>query len=145
MQANYTTKSATETIKLGEELGTTLRGGDLVLLAGELGGGKTQFAKGIAKALGIGETVVSPTFTIERSYQGKTYTLHHLDLYRTQDDREIYSQIQEYISSPLDITVIEWPENMVDLKTKSHYLVNFTYTDDDNRAITFSKVGAEWS
>ncbi len=145
MRANYTTKSATETTKLGEELGITLKGGDLVLLTGELGGGKTQFTKGIAKALGISETVVSPTFTIERTYQGKTFTLHHLDLYRTHEDREIQSQIEEYVTSPLDITVIEWPENMTILASKNHYLVNFSYTDDDNRVITFSKVGAEWS
>jgi tRNA A37 threonylcarbamoyladenosine biosynthesis protein TsaE len=70
MQKKFITKSDQETIALGFKLGSELCGGEFIALTGDLGGGKTQFTKGIAKALGITETVVSPTFTIERIYQG---------------------------------------------------------------------------
>jgi len=147
MLGNYTTKSAAETASLGEKLGATLKGGELVLLAGELGGGKTQFTKGIAKALGIAETVVSPTFTIERVYAGKTLVLHHFDLYRTRQDREILEQITEFTKSPLDVTVVEWPENLTALTGFNHILVDFNYVEneDNERKISITRRGDEWS
>jgi len=65
----YTTKSSDETVNLGEKIGSQLRGGELITLTGDLGGGKTQLTKGIARGIGITETVVSPTFMIERIYE----------------------------------------------------------------------------
>lgn len=146
MQGSFTTKSAAETVSLGEKLGATLKGGDLVFLRGELGAGKTQFTKGIAKELGVADTVVSPTFTIERIYEGKRLVLHHFDLYRTHEDREIREQIIEFQSSPLDVTVVEWPENLAALAEMSHYEVSFKYVnDEEDREIKISEKGDRWS
>lgn len=147
MQGNYTTKSAAETVSLGEKLGTTLKGGELVLLRGELGGGKTQFTKGLAKALGTTETIVSPTFTIERVYEGKSLVLHHFDLYRTKQDREILEQVTEFTRLPLNVTVVEWPENLVALLRFNHILVEFSYVEneDNERKIIIMKRGDKCS
>lgn len=145
MSETFITKSAEETTKLGEKIGKSLKGGDLLLLTGDLGGGKTQFTKGVARALGISEMVVSPTFTIERAYQGKRLTLHHFDLYRTHEDRELFEEISEFTRSSNDITVVEWPENMKSLSEFPHTLISFEYLEDNERKLTLEKVGDEWS
>ena len=80
-----TSNSAGETIKYGQLLAQTLKKGQgaMIALEGDLGGGKTQFAKGIALGLGIVENVISPTFVIRRDYQGEKQKLFHYDFYRT--------------------------------------------------------------
>ena len=75
------TKSANETISLGKKVGELLSPGDVVLLDGDLGAGKTTLTKGIGEALGVFRTINSPTFTIMKMYEGK-YPLYHMDLYR---------------------------------------------------------------
>lgn len=145
MQGISITKSSAETIDLGAKLASSFNGSELVLLRGDLGAGKTQFTKGIARALGSTETVTSPTFTIEKIYPGKLLTLHHFDLYRIKEDKEIEAQMQELLSSPVDVTVVEWPQNMAALGRASHYLVDIEYIDDDSRKISISKVGDTWS
>jgi tRNA threonylcarbamoyladenosine biosynthesis protein TsaE len=136
MSEIFTTKSAAETIEFGRRIGETLKGGELILLYGELGGGKTQFTKGLALGLGVTETVISPTFTIERIYRGKSFELHHLDLYRTHDDREMLEEIREFTGSKKIVTVIEWPENLADLSEMNAMVINFEYVSDNERKIT---------
>jgi tRNA threonylcarbamoyladenosine biosynthesis protein TsaE len=145
MQKSFTTKSAEETINLGKELGSKLHGGELVLLYGELGGGKTQFTKGIASALGITEIVVSPTFTIERIYsstshcedegRGNLLTLHHFDLYRTDNDRELFQEIQDLLVDKQNVVVVEWPENMKALQSLDSIKLVFEYVGDNDRLV----------
>jgi len=136
MQKTYITKSDQETIALGSKIGATLRGGDFLALTGDLGGGKTQFTKGIAKALGITETVVSPTFTIERVYDN----LHHFDLYRTENDQEIRESILDLQNDSQAIVVVEWPENIQGILPEKHLAINFKYLEENEREITFSNV-----
>lgn len=141
----FTTKSAEETLRLGEKIGAALTGGELILLIGDLGSGKTQITKGIASGIGVSDTVISPTFTIERTYQGKSFELHHFDLYRTKEDRELSQEIDELISSKANVVVIEWPENLSSLMRKDHIEIIFNETDDDERQITISPRGNTWS
>lgn len=84
-EGTYHSASQEETIALGEELGRLVRAGDVLVLTGDLGAGKTQLTKGIARGMGIGDDVTSPTFTIEMVYEGPTMPLYHFDLYRLDD------------------------------------------------------------
>ena len=80
--------SERQTEKLGRRLAKTFSGGETVLLVGELGAGKTRFAKGIARGLGVKETVTSPTFALHNRYRGKKLFLNHFDFYRLSDGDE---------------------------------------------------------
>ncbi len=105
----FHTGSVEKTVELGERLGRVLQRGDTVCLTGGLGTGKTAFAGGIARALGIGGYITSPTFTIVNEYDGRL-PLYHLDVYRISDAGEMFEiGYDEYISGN-GITVIEWAE-----------------------------------
>src|SRR5688572_10893341 len=97
--------SSAETERLGAELAAALRPGDVVLVSGELGSGKTTFVRGAARALGVTDPVTSPTFTIGQIYRGPV-EVAHLDLYRLQ---AIDPSILEDYVTPDRITFIEWP------------------------------------
>jgi tRNA threonylcarbamoyladenosine biosynthesis protein TsaE len=135
MQKKFITKSDQETIALGSKIGATLRGGEFFALTGDLGGGKTQFTKGIAQGLGITETVVSPTFTIERIY-GR---LHHFDLYRTMNDQEIAEGIRDLTADPEALVVVEWPENIEGILPVKYTAIDFKYIDEDTRELTIEE------
>src|SRR3954469_3238030 len=89
MKLSATTRTADETHALGRRIGALLRAGDVVVLEGELGTGKTVFAKGIAVGLGVREPVVSPTFTVVREYDAPT-PLVHVDVYRLDHLQELH-------------------------------------------------------
>lgn len=108
MVGRFETHSADETRAIGVALGESLSEGDIVALTGELGAGKTVFAKGIAQGLGVGDEVVSPTFTLQKTYGGRL-TLHHFDLYRIEDGEELH-HIGFYDTLGEGVCVIEWAE-----------------------------------
>jgi tRNA threonylcarbamoyladenosine biosynthesis protein TsaE len=132
----FTTNSETETVELGKKLGEKLKGGEVIALLGDLGGGKTQFTKGIAKGLGIKEEIVSPTFTIERIYPGSEITLHHFDFYRLGVyDPEIAEEVQELQSEKTNVVVIEWAKNLDGILPKDFLEIYFHYLDGDSRKL----------
>ena len=93
---------------MAEKIARTLRGGEVIVLSGELGAGKTAFTKALAAALGVKETVLSPTFTMVKEYKGENLGLYHFDLYRIEDEAELEELgLDEYFSSDA-VTVIEW-------------------------------------
>ena len=96
-----------ETIAAAERFAVGLQGGDVVLLSGELGAGKTTFTKGIGLALGVTEPITSPTFTIIKEYRGKELMLYHMDMYRISDDLSELG-LEEYLGNERGVTVIEW-------------------------------------
>ncbi|MDR3263668.1 MAG: tRNA (adenosine(37)-N6)-threonylcarbamoyltransferase complex ATPase subunit type 1 TsaE [Clostridiales bacterium] len=101
--------SVSETIDIAKTLTKTLRKGDIVLLNGDLGAGKTHFAKGIAEELGITDTVVSPTFTVMNVYYGGRTPFFHLDMYRIENEEEVFELgLEEFIFGGDGITAIEW-------------------------------------
>lgn len=103
------TTSAGETEALAADLAAGLKSGDVVLISGELGAGKTTFVRGAARALGVEEPVVSPTFTIGRRYQGQGVTVSHLDLYRLAGlEEEDPGILDDYVSAEA-IAFVEWP------------------------------------
>ena len=103
-----TTGSAAETAALGAALAAELTPGDVVLVSGELGSGKTTFVRGACRALGVTDPVVSPTFTIGRRYRGRL-AVSHLDLYRLSGlDAEEPGLLDDYLT-PQSVAFVEWP------------------------------------
>ncbi|MBP3893237.1 MAG: tRNA (adenosine(37)-N6)-threonylcarbamoyltransferase complex ATPase subunit type 1 TsaE [Atopobiaceae bacterium] len=113
-EKTFVTSATDETIALGERLGRLLRAGDTLVLTGDLGAGKTQLTKGIARGMGIEDDVTSPTFNILMVYEGSTMPLYHFDLYRL-DDPEQLEDIGFYDALEGDgPCVIEWGEQFAD-------------------------------
>ena len=103
----FITHSREETIAVAKSFAADLQGGDVVLLSGELGAGKTTFTKGIALALGITEPVTSPTFTIIKEYEGGRLNLYHMDMYRLSGDLTELG-LEDYLGNEKGVCVIEW-------------------------------------
>ena len=140
----YISQSSEETEKLGEALGKKLKKGQVVSLRGSLGAGKTVLAKGIAKALGIKEAIVSPTFTIVQEYDGDK-KLYHLDLYRLSGDDEFESMGGEEFLYSDGITLIEWSEKIEDMLPDDTLFVNITINKDLSRTIELKGGNNEYS
>lgn len=114
MEATFVTRSTDETIMLGEQLGKLLRAGDVLVLTGDLGAGKTQLTKGMAMGMGVTDDVTSPTFTIEMVYEGDELPLYHFDLYRLEDPFELDDIGLFDVLGGDGPCVIEWGERFVD-------------------------------
>lgn len=128
------THSREETIKFAEEYGKTLCGGDVVLLDGEMGAGKTVFTKGIALSLGITDEITSPTYAYLNDYDGKLY---HYDCYRLSsgEDAEALG-LTEYFYGK-GICVIEWSKNISDVLPDKTKRVKIEKIDENTRKITY--------
>ena len=128
------THSKEETVKFAEEYGKTLKKGDVVLLKGEMGAGKTVFTKGVALSLGIKSEVTSPTYGYLNDYDGK---LFHYDCYRLSsgEDAEALG-LTEYFYSD-GICVIEWSENIADVLPENAKVVKIEKIDENTRKITY--------
>ncbi|MGH7941946.1 MAG: tRNA (adenosine(37)-N6)-threonylcarbamoyltransferase complex ATPase subunit type 1 TsaE [Limisphaerales bacterium] len=108
----FISHSPAETEGIGEEFGRAAKCGWVIALSGELGAGKTQFVKGLARGLGISTGVHSPTFTLVAEYAGGRLPLYHLDLYRLDTAEEIVSAGVEEFLQPEGVAVIEWAEKL---------------------------------
>lgn len=133
----YVTKSDEETQLLGEEFSSNLKMGDVILLYGNLGYGKTTFIKGLMKGLGVSKRVMSPTFVIIRTYVPKNKKgvkrIYHADLYRIENDEKLVGVgIDEKISDPAAIVVVEWPEKIKKLPEK-RWEVKIEMNNDNTR------------
>ena len=126
--------SANETEDIGYRFGKELRRGDTVTLTGSLGAGKTVLAKGIARALGIKEAIVSPTFTLVQEYKGRE-KLYHLDLYRLSGEDEFESMGGEEFLYPDGITLIEWAEKIEGMLPENVFRVSVGILPDGSREI----------
>lgn len=99
-----------ETIALGARLGRRLKAGDLILLRGELGAGKTTLARGLAQGAGFRGRVTSPTFALAHRYRGKRLIIHHLDLHRVAKGEDAELGLDELLADPLAAVIVEWPD-----------------------------------
>lgn len=97
-------------VALAQRLASALRGGGVVYLRGELGAGKTTFARALLRALGVGERVKSPTYSLIESYRIDALDIHHLDLYRIADPQELEWLGLAELADPAALLLVEWPE-----------------------------------
>ena len=135
--------SAEETRTLGRALASVLTPGDLVLLSGGLGAGKTELTKGIAEALGVSDSVVSPTFTLARRYEGRLPLLH-VDVYRLDRVQEL---LDLGLEEDLDeaVTVVEWGDvAAAHLPAERLEIQLERLVADDDRRVTISPEGPAW-
>lgn len=124
--------SEEDTIKAGEEFGGDLKGGDIVLLSGNLGAGKTTFVKGVAKALGVPTRVISPTFIITRTHEAEHHSIkymYHLDLYRLTTEEEVKDIDIRSMVDDESVVLIEWPELSFASVKPPYYLIDIEYDE----------------
>jgi tRNA threonylcarbamoyladenosine biosynthesis protein TsaE len=138
------TKSAAQTRDLAAAVAELARPGDLILLVGDLGAGKTAFVQGFGAALGIDEPITSPTFTLARQYRGRL-ELNHLDVYRLEQVEETLDLgLPELLDGP-SATLIEWGDTILPALPADYLEVQLTYGEgDDDRTIQLRPVGARW-
>lgn len=135
---------AKATRSLGVRLGQSLPAGSVILLEGDLGAGKTTLVQGIGGGLGIGDAIVSPTFTLINEYPEGRFPLYHLDLYRLQPAEIEALNLDSYwegIEMPLGIVAIEWAERLPYLPP-NYLSIQLTYSADSGRQAQFIAVGA---
>lgn len=122
------------TISLGEALGKQLTAGDVLVLDGDLGAGKTTFTKGLAKGLAIPDIIKSPTFTIIHEYHDGRLPLYHMDAYRLENGGGEDLGLEEYFDSD-GVSVVEWAEFVEDELPDDFLAIHFKRTADENKRI----------
>ncbi len=134
-----TDSSVTE--QFGEQIGKLLRGGEVIELVSDLGGGKTTFVRGLARGMGSPDHVASPTFTISREYVAKGPTLCtmvHFDFYRLADAGLMEHELNEVIGDPKIVTVVEWGKIIEHVLPPERLTIKFEPIDGDQRKITMT-------
>ncbi|QGG96921.1 tRNA (adenosine(37)-N6)-threonylcarbamoyltransferase complex ATPase subunit type 1 TsaE [Actinomarinicola tropica] len=141
------TSSVDATRALAAALAELVRGGDLLVLAGDLGAGKTAFTQGLGAALGVEGPITSPTFTLARQYDGTRLRLHHLDVYRFDATAEVLDVgLAELLDDDRAVTVIEWGDAILPALPRNLLEVRFTLGEgDDDRDIVLRPIGDSWA
>lgn len=129
------------TMAVGKKMAPFLQAGDVIVLNGDLGAGKTTFTKGLAAGLGISDVIKSPTFTIIREYQSGRLPLYHMDIYRLESGGAEDLGLEEYFDGD-GISVVEWAEFIEDELPTEFLAINFKRTDDEQtRELSFEPHG----
>ena len=132
--------SPDETLRLGEEWGRAAKAGWVIGLTGDLGAGKTQLVKGIARGLGIASRISSPTFTLVHEYLEGRLPLYHIDLYRLENAQAIFGAgLEEYFGQTDGVTVIEWAERY---PLKANRRARIESSGESQRRISYEDSGA---
>ncbi len=137
---NFETSGENETVSAGAELAGALRPGDVLAFYGDLGAGKTAFIRGVARGLGIGARVSSPTFTIVNEYTGKA-PLFHFDMYRLSSSEELFEIGWEDYLERGGVCCVEWAENVEDAMPPDAIRVRIEKTGENTRRITVTGGG----
>jgi len=136
----YMSNSENDTIKFAKIVGKKVEVGQIILLKGDLGSGKTRFVKGLAEALNIEKEVSSPTYNLINEYPGKI-PLFHMDLYRLDKEEDLLNiGFEEYLYRE-GIIVIEWPGLAFDLLPEDFLLINFEIISEQKRKLKFKTIG----
>ena len=141
MEYKITTRSEKETIELAQNFESEKFPNMIICLDGELGSGKTVFTKGIANALGIQESITSPTFNIIKEYDGEL-PLYHMDVYRLDGNTDGYG-IEEYFTKG-GVVVIEWSLTIKDILPKEYLHIKFKVADENKRVLILTPYGKQY-
>jgi len=140
------TDSVDATRAVGAALSALTRPGDVLLLAGELGAGKTAFVQGFGAALDVAEPITSPTFVLARHYDDGRMPMHHLDVYRLEQMNEVYDIGLPEVLDDGGVTLIEWGDAIMPSLPADFLEVRLTFgAKDDDRMIVVHAVGPSWS
>jgi tRNA threonylcarbamoyladenosine biosynthesis protein TsaE len=143
MKREHVLPAPEDTQALGRELAGVLRPGDLVVLVGPLGAGKTALTQGIGVGLGVREAVTSPTFVIARVHRGGRVPLVHVDAYRLGGAADV-EDLDLDASTEESVTVVEWGQGLVEQLTDEHLVVALDRRDDDVRTALLIPHGPSW-
>jgi tRNA threonylcarbamoyladenosine biosynthesis protein TsaE len=139
------TKSADDTRELAAELAAVARAGDIVLLSGELGAGKTTFTQGFGQGLGVTDPITSPTFTLMQIYPGRLKVLH-VDVYRLEHLQEVIDLGLPELLDDEAVALIEWGEAAEPVLPADFLRVRIEFGEaDDDRVMTIEPVGRSWT
>ena len=128
--------------KIGSFLGSLLRGGEIIELVGDVGSGKTTLVKGIAVGLGIDDYIQSPSFTINRVYDGRdNITLSHYDFFRLNDAGILANEVQEVLGNKNTVVIIEWGEVISGVLPKDRLTISISVVGENSRKITINSGG----
>lgn len=139
---HFISKNEEDTVRFAFNLASHLKHGDIIVLSGELGCGKTKFTEGILKYFGLENEISSPTFTIVNEYHKNTTNIYHFDVYRLSDVEEFYAiGGEEYLSN--GICIIEWGEIIKEALPKDYLKIEFTKVPEheNNREISIIPYG----
>ena len=144
----FYTNSPEETIELGRQIGSRLKGGEIIAYKGGLGAGKTTITRGIALGMGLPDNVSSPTFSIVNEYHGSGLSLYHFDMYRISGEDDLEST--GFYDYPFEdnIVAVEWSENIADFLPENTIYITISRIDDDTREIIIEnggKYAAAWN
>lgn len=142
MSFSIFTHSKEETQRVASSLSTLLHEGQVILLEGDLGAGKTTFVGGVGKALGIEETIASPTFNILKCYFDARPPMYHIDAYRLEG-QNIELGLEEFIEGD-GICLIEWPQYIEPLLPMEYLKISFYHVEGDKRKLVFEGIGKEY-
>ena len=135
MDYKITTKDEMDTLLLAQNIESEKFPDMVICLIGELGSGKTVFVKGFAQALGINETITSPTFTIVKEYESGELPLYHMDVYRLEDNKDNVG-LTDYFNKG-GITIIEWADMIESELPEERLDIRFRVVDENTRVLTF--------
>ncbi|MBR3872902.1 MAG: tRNA (adenosine(37)-N6)-threonylcarbamoyltransferase complex ATPase subunit type 1 TsaE [Clostridia bacterium] len=138
---NFETHSVAQTQALGAALARQLQPDDVLLMLGDMGAGKSEFTRGLARGLGVTGYVTSPTFTIMQLHDSGRLPLYHFDWYRLNDVEELYElSMDEYLHAG-GVAVVEWPSRAEEAIPETYLEVALEPIGDDSRRITLTPVG----
>jgi tRNA threonylcarbamoyladenosine biosynthesis protein TsaE len=129
--------SAEQTEQLAEALGSKLRGGEVLELVSDLGGGKTTFTRGLVRGTGSTDKVASPTFTLSREYETPKFTIAHFDFYRLGEAGIVGDELAEVIGDREYVTVVEWGDIVHDVLPEDRLTVRIKLNADESRTLSF--------
>ena len=132
-------QTADQMEQLGEQIGRRLRGGEVIELIGDVGAGKTTLTRGIARGLGVTDSITSPSFTISCNYPARDQlTLRHYDFYRLHDSGIMAMELAEAIADPQSVTIVEWGDSVRDVLPAGHTTITIDYLPETGRQVTIS-------
>jgi tRNA threonylcarbamoyladenosine biosynthesis protein TsaE len=125
------------TLELGAQIGRKLRGGEVIELVSDLGGGKTAFVRGLAQGLGSKDTVRSPSFTLSNEYHAGKLTLYHFDFYRLKEPGIMRDELAEVLHDRRAVVAVEWPEIIEEVLPAEHLTIHIKATGENSRQFDF--------
>ena len=130
-------ESSEATEEIGRRIGMSLKGGEVIELISDLGGGKTTLVRGIAAGAGSKDSVSSPTFTINKVYKTRKFQIYHYDFYRLQDPGLMEYELAEALSEQNSVVIVEWADIVADVLPKERLIIRISAKDESVRQFDF--------